>query len=118
MKERSKSAMDAEKYWEVPRRDWGRTSMLLFLFVAVTSLSSILLLTEHWYFWFLIVAACLAFIVIWHAKSFAYNCPRCGNIFEISTIEDIFAPKGIGKKYLKCPKCRKRSWAEILKIKE
>ena len=118
MKERRKSAMDAEKYWEVPRRDWGRTSMFLLLFVAIISLSSILLLTEHWYFWFLIVTACLAFIVTWHAKNFAYHCPRCGNIFEISIKEYLLAPNGMDKKYIKCPKCEKRSWAEILKIKE
>jgi predicted RNA-binding Zn-ribbon protein involved in translation (DUF1610 family) len=110
--------MDAEKYWDVTRKDWSRTSILLLLFVAVTGLSSILLLTEHWYFWFLIVAGSLVLLVVWHTKNFAYLCPGCGQIFEISTIDDLLGPNGVDKKYLKCPKCGKRSWAEILKIKE
>jgi DNA-directed RNA polymerase subunit RPC12/RpoP len=118
MKKGEKSAMDAEKYWEVTERDWGKTSMLLLLFVTVVSLSSVFLLTEHWYFWFLIVVVGLLSLVIWHTKSFAYRCPRCGKIFEISIIEDLIGPNSVDRKYLKCPDCRKRSWAEIFKIKE
>ena len=110
--------MDAEKYWEATEMDWDRTALLLRIFGAVVGLSSIFLLPHHWYFWILIFVAGVALLVIWHTKNFAYRCPGCGEVFEISTFEDLLGPNSINKKYLKCPKCRKRAWAEILRIKE
>jgi uncharacterized protein with PIN domain len=51
-------------------------------------------------------------------KNFAYRCPVCGEVFEISATENFLGPNGVNKKYLKCPKCGKRGWVEILRIKE
>lgn len=110
--------MDGEKYWEVTGRDWDRTTLLLIIFVGLMSLSSIILLPDHWYFWILIVVEGMALITTWHAKNFAYRCPGCGEVFEVSPMEDLLGPNGVNKKYLRCPKCKKRAWAEILKIKE
>jgi uncharacterized C2H2 Zn-finger protein len=81
-------------------------------------ISSYLLLPGYWYFWLPIVVSVLALLVRWHAKNFAYRCPRCGKVFEVSTFEDFLGPNGVNKKYLKCPICRRRAWAEILRIKE
>jgi hypothetical protein len=109
--------MVGEKYQMVTDKDWGKTAFLLFIFVMVMSLSSIILFAEYWYFWLLIVVGGMTLIVTWHAKNFAYRCPGCGEIFEVSTMEDFFGPNGVNKKYLRCSKCGKRAWAEILRIK-
>ncbi len=109
--------MVGEKYQMVTGKDWGKTAFLLFIFVTVMSLSSIILFSEYWYFWLLIVVGGMTLIVTWHAKNFAYRCPGCGEIFEVSAMEDFFGPNGVNKKYLRCPKCGKRAWAEILRIK-
>ena len=37
---------------------------------------------------------------------------------EVSILENFLGPDGVNKKYLKCPKCGKRGWAEILRIKK
>jgi len=110
--------MNREKYWEITKKDWFQTAFLLLIFVMTLGLFSIFLLPGYWYFWLLIVAVELALLVAWHAKNFAYRCPRCGEVFEISTLGDFLGPNGVNKKYLKCPKCRKKAWAEVLRIKE
>ena len=56
--------------------------------------------------------------VAWHTKNFTYRCPSCGEVFEVSTLENFLNPNGVNKKYLKCPNCGKRDWAEILRIKK
>src|SRR5674536_67710 len=66
------------------------------------------------YFWLLIVVAGMALLVAWHAENFAYICPKCGAVFEISGLKDFLGPNSITKKYLKCPKCKKRAWAETV----
>jgi hypothetical protein len=110
--------MIREKYWEVTKENWFRTAFLLFMFLTVLGISSFIFLPRYWYFWLLMVVATLAMLVEWHAKNFAYRCPRCDKVFEISALEDILGPNGVNKKYLKCPICRRKSWAEILRIKE
>ncbi|HET8686570.1 MAG TPA: hypothetical protein VFM18_07885 [Methanosarcina sp.] len=110
--------MDRNRYWEVSQSDWYATAQVLFAFIAVIVMSSVFLLPGYWYLWLLIIAGSLALIVAWHAKNFAYLCPRCGEVFEVSTLEDFLSPNGVNKKYLKCPRCGKQAWADILKIKE
>ena len=91
---------------------------ILLVFIATLGFFSVLLLPDYWYFWLLIVVAGMALLVAWHAENFAYICPKCGAVFEISALKDFLGPNSITKKYLKCPKCKKRAWAEILRIKE
>lgn len=109
--------MNAKKYGKTAKGDWFRTALVLFLFIAVMILSSILLLPDYWYLWLLEIITGILLLVIWHTKNFAYLCPKCGMVFEVSALENFLGPNGINRKYLKCPKCGKRSWAEILKIK-
>ena len=109
--------MNGEKYWEVTKKDWYQTALIILLFTATFVFFSILLLPDYWYLWLLMVAAGTSLLVAWHAKNFVYVCPKCGEVFEVSALKDFLGPNSITKKYLKCPKCRKRAWAEILKIK-
>jgi DNA-directed RNA polymerase subunit RPC12/RpoP len=110
--------MHGEKYWEITKKDWYQTALIIILVITTLVLFSILLLPDYWYFWLLVVAAAMALLVAWHAKNFAYICPKCGELFEVSALDDFLGPNSLNKKYLKCPKCSKRAWAEILKIKE
>ena len=110
--------MIREKYWEVTKKDWFQTAFRFFILITVLGISTVLLLPGYWYFWLLTVMIALALLVEWHAKYFVYRCPRCGKVFGISALEDLLSPNGVNKKYLKCPICRRRAWAEILRIKE
>jgi uncharacterized C2H2 Zn-finger protein len=80
--------------------------------------SSVFLLANYWYLWLMIIAGVLVLLVVWHAKNFVYLCPRCGEVFEVSKLENFISPNGVNKKYLRCPRCGKRTWTEILRIKE
>jgi hypothetical protein len=33
-------------------------------------------------------------------------------------LEDLFCPNGVNMKYLQCQICKRRAWAEIIRIKE
>ena len=50
------------------------------------------------------------FLVRWHARNFAYECPECCHKFSISTLTDLVSPHYPDKKRLRCPACHKRSW--------
>lgn len=108
--------MNTKKYGETTKKDWYRTAGAIFLFIAVIGLSSILLLPDYWYLWLLVIIIGVLLLVIWHTKNFAYLCPTCGEIFEISNLENFLGPNGGNKKYLKCPRCRKRRWVDILRV--
>jgi len=110
--------MNRNRYLEVTKNDWYGTAQVLFAFIAIVMISSVSLLPEHWYLWLIVIAGSLALLVAWHAKNFAYLCPGCGEVFEISALDDFLGPNGVNKKYLRCPKCGKRAWADILRIKE
>jgi DNA-directed RNA polymerase subunit RPC12/RpoP len=116
--EMGRGAMNRNRYWEVSQSDWYGTAQVLFAFAAVIVISSVLLLPGHWYLWLMIIAGDLALLVAWYAKNFDYLCPGCGEVFEVSTLKNFISPNVMNKKYLKCPRCRKRAWADILKIEE
>lgn len=110
--------MSREKYWEVTKKYWFRTAHLLFIFITILGIFTFLLFPGYWYFWLLIVIVTLAMLLKWHAKNFAYGCPKCGKVFEISVLEDLLCPDVVNRKYLQCPMCRRKAWAELLRIKE
>lgn len=113
-----KEQMNGKKYWEVTKKDWFQTALLIFIFTTIFGISTVLLFSGYWYFWLLLVIVVLALLAELHARNFAYCCPRCGKVFGISALEDLLGPNVANKKYLKCPLCRRRAWADILKIKE
>lgn len=98
--------------------DWTKSLLFIGIYVAVISVTAFLLLVTYWYVWLAIVAGGLFMLVLWHKKSTAYHCPKCGNEFEISFLTDFFSPHRVTKNggwtFLKCPKCQNRSKMEIL----
>jgi DNA-directed RNA polymerase subunit RPC12/RpoP len=113
------------QYGEVNKGDWSRTIIYVLLFAAALVIGAIYLLPAYWYVWSILVVGGLFLLVRWHARSFAYHCPKCGHEFEISTVKDFVSPNGIvrrsggvqGWKYLSCPKCHERVKALTIKKK-
>ncbi|WP_048050741.1 hypothetical protein [Methanosarcina soligelidi] len=110
--------MSTKKYRKTAKADWYRTALVLFLFITVMVFSSIFLRPGCWYLLILIIITGTLLLVNWHTKNFAYLCPICGRVFEVSTLENFLGPDRVNKKFLKCPKCGKRSWAQILRIEK
>jgi hypothetical protein len=109
--------MNRGKYRGIPKKGWSQTAFLILIFITL-GLFFIFLFPDYWYLWLLIIGGGLALLVVWHTKNFAYRCPRCDKVFEVSAIEEFLGPTGINAKYLKCPKCGKRAWVEMLRIQE
>jgi hypothetical protein len=110
--------MNRNRHREVTQSNWYETAQVLFAFIAVIIISSVFLLPGHWYLWLMIISGGLALLVARHAKNFAYLCPGCSEVFEVSKFEDFISPNSVNKKYLRCPRCGRRTWADILRIKE
>lgn len=107
------------RYQKTTKEDWISTIIYIAIFLAVIIIGATFLLPVYWYVWPVLVIGGLFLLVRWHAKNFAYHCPKCGHEFEISTFTDFISPQGPSKsggwKYLKCPKCRERSRATVIK---
>jgi hypothetical protein len=110
-------------YRKPKRSDWTKSLVIIGVYVAVISVTSFYLLLSYWYLWIALVAGGLFILVLWHKKSTAYRCPKCGGEFEISFLTDFFSPHGVTKNgggwtCLKCPVCSNTSKMEILVKKE
>lgn len=111
--------MTQYQYQETKKEDLIRTIICVAIFVMVILIGVIFLLQVYWYIWLIFVIGSLFLLVRWHTKNFAYRCTKCGYEFEISIITDFISPHGLSKsggwKYLKCPKCHKRSRTTVIK---
>ncbi|OIQ05910.1 MAG: hypothetical protein AUK59_02025 [Candidatus Altarchaeum sp. CG2_30_32_3053] len=111
--------MTQYQYQETTKEDWIRTIIYIAAFVAIIIIGAIFLLPAYGYIWLILFVGSLFLLVRWHAKNFAYRCPKCGHEFEISAFIDFISPHGLckggGWKYLKCPKCHERSRATVIK---
>jgi len=113
------------QYEEITEQDWIRTIAYISAFISVIVVGAVFLIPINSIgiiFWLILVGEGLFLLVRWHAKTFAYRCPKCRHEFEISTFTDFISPHGISKsggwkgwKYLKCPKCHERSRAIVIK---
>lgn len=105
-------------YRKPKKGDISKSLLLIGIYVAAISVTAFLLLVTYWYIWLALVAGGLFLLILWHKKSTAYRCPRCGNEFEISFLTDFFSPHGVtntggGWMYLKCPRCQNRSKMQV-----
>jgi DNA-directed RNA polymerase subunit RPC12/RpoP len=68
------------------------------------------------------VVAAVLVLVVWHARTFAYRCRRCGNEFAISAALDFVMPQGLwsegGWKLLRCPRCHHWTRARVIRKSE
>lgn len=110
--------MNRNRYWEIMQGNWYVMAQVLFAFIALTMVSSFFLLPGYWYLWLIIISGGLALLVAWHAKNFVYLCPGCGEVFKVSRFDNFISPNSVNKKYLRCPKCGRRTWTDILRTKE
>jgi hypothetical protein len=106
-------------YRTIKRSDWTKSLLFIGIYVSAISITAFILLVTYWYVWIALVAGGMLLLVLWHKKSTAYHCPKCGNEFEISFLTDFFSPHGVTKDgggwtYLKCPRCQNRTKMEIL----
>ncbi len=95
-----------------------------FIIVILFFVVLLLIFPDFWLVWFMILIVVVLFTIIllvnWHKQNFAYKCEICGHEFRISFLSDLLSPHGLnlrgGWKYLKCPKCYKRSKAIVIRI--
>jgi DNA-directed RNA polymerase subunit RPC12/RpoP len=111
-------------YSEFDRNDWLLTFLILIVFIVAMVSTAIWFLPDHLFIWIGIVMFMVAILILLDQKTTGYRCKNCGKEFEISFLANLFSHHGIGKdastgwygwKYVKCPKCKKRTKARALK---
>ncbi len=111
-----------QRFREARWQDSFRVLQRLAAYILVVILSAVFL-TPHmppvgFIAWIVILAVGLVLLVRWHARYTGYRCARCSHEFEISTLTDVVSPQGTGPggswKYLRCPRCDRRSRARVL----
>ena len=96
------------KYWPI-------TALVLAAFALASALIAYLGLPRFGGAIVVVLVAILLVVVVrWHASNTAYQCEACGNAFEISILQDLFTPHMLTTKYVRCPACGRRTWAEVL----
>jgi len=100
----------------ISKRELRASVALIALILGITILSSLLLLTQYWFVWPIILASMLIATGHFTASKDFYQCPSCETAFKITALQDFFAPHGIAKglsgelfewKLLKCFQCNK-----------
>jgi len=101
----------------IPKRELKTSFLLIASIVGVIALSSLLLVTQYWFVWPVIIACLVVTVGYFTASKDVYQCPSCEKTFKITALQDFFAPHGITKnsngqlfewKLLKCLECNKR----------
>ena len=99
----------------------GLISYFIILIGAFIILSR--LFSDFWLVWLVILMGIIVITIIllvnWHRLNFSYKCEFCEHEFRISFLLDLLSPHGPnrkgGWKFLKCPKCNKRSKVTVIK---
>ncbi len=110
-------------YEDVKTSDWIRTALYIAIGVLIIVAGAVLLLDVSrvvgGVLLLVLAGVVLATLVMWHTRTFAYRCTKCGEEFSISPLKDFVSPQGIGTKggwkYLTCPRCHTRERAEVIK---
>jgi hypothetical protein len=107
-----------------PWLGWQGATLRLAVFLTATIIGAVVLIPiEHPFgilIWILLVVGGLLYLVHWHTESFEYRCPHpdCGAVFVIPWWLNLISPQGIGRhggrKFLRCPQCRRFGWAQVL----
>ena len=109
----------AGKYQEPTRKDWVTGIASLVIFVLVITISALLLFTDYWFLWPVLVLGGIVILVRWHTKQYACRCRNCEAEFEISFFTNLLAPHGVDKEgswqWVRCPNCQKRTKITVIK---
>lgn len=107
------------KYQDPNRRDWVTGIASLVIFLVVITLGALLLFTDYWYIWPVLVIGGTVILVLRQTKHYACRCRECGHEFEISFLTNLLAPHGVDRagswQWLKCPDCQKRTKVAVIR---
>ena len=101
----------------ISKKELQLSVAVIALIVGVLALSSLLLVTQYWFVWPVVLVSLIVVVGYFTASKNFYQCPSCDQEFKITALQDFFAPHGIAKgsngqflewKLLKCPQCSKR----------
>jgi fatty-acid desaturase len=101
----------------ISKRELKTSLLFIALIVGVIAISSLLLVTQVWFVWPVILVCLLVAIGYFTASKDPYQCPSCKKAFKVTALQDFFALHGITKgsngqvyewKLLKCPECNRR----------
>jgi DNA-directed RNA polymerase subunit RPC12/RpoP len=106
-------------YREVTKADQMKVVVFIGLMIVFNVVTAIALTSSAWPFglivWLILCFGGSLFLLVrWHANNTAYRCPTCTSEYEISFFTDFISPHVPNKKYLKCPHCGEKGWAEVL----
>jgi len=104
---------------ETNKKDWFHLGIYLVLWLLLLGVGAVILIPLYppagFIIWLVIFAGTgLLLLVRWHSRSTGYRCSDCGAEFEISALVDFISPQVPDKKLLKCPRCGKRAWDQVL----
>jgi DNA-directed RNA polymerase subunit RPC12/RpoP len=63
----------------------------------------------------LLVVPGILLLLRWMARAFAYRCPECGELFQLTMLGQFTAINMGDERSVRCPKCGVRSWVKILR---
>jgi predicted RNA-binding Zn-ribbon protein involved in translation (DUF1610 family) len=63
----------------------------------------------------LLIIPGLWLLLRWMARAWAYPCPKCGEVFQLTALGQFTAINMGDQRNVRCPKCGKRSWVKILR---
>jgi hypothetical protein len=101
----------------ISKKELKTSAIIIALIVGAFVLSTLLLFTQYWFAWPIIIVCLLIVVGYFTASKNLYQCPSRKKKFKITAVQDFFAPHGITKgpnnqlyewKLLKCPECTKR----------
>jgi hypothetical protein len=108
-----------QKYQDPERKDWISGIASLIIFVVVITLGALLLFTDYWYLWPILLVGGVVILVLRQTKNYACRCRKCGYEFEISFLTNLLAPHGVDREgswqWVKCPGCEKRTKVTVVK---
>ncbi len=106
---------------EPTRQDHLKGWRYLAAYLAVVSVTAVLLIDVDppvgVVVWLIVVGVSVGLLVRWNARHSGYRCRLCGHEFEISMWTELVSPHGMGGggwKYLRCPRCDRKSRAKAL----
>jgi predicted RNA-binding Zn-ribbon protein involved in translation (DUF1610 family) len=63
----------------------------------------------------LLIIPGLWLLMRWMARAWAYRCPECGEVFQLTALGQFAAINMGDERNVCCPKCGKRSWVKVLR---